>query len=354
MSPFRDRAKPVPGVEAGDATNGPMAHPDPKVAEAARLMAHPIRRGPVGWLASTFATHATGSSLAGADGGAARMLGRLVPRDGRRKELAIVLALLLAATAIAASLPGGWTGGAATPSPTTMAVAVTAQPTPTETPTATPTPDPTATPTPDPTATPSPTPTATPTPAPVKPTPRVYTFVALGDSLTSGYNNPGPAWPPRLDSLDANLRLVNNAGKPGDTTAGMLSRLSKDVYAYSPNVLFVLGGTNDIGMGVSEATTISNLKAIVVGAKGRGIKVFLLTVPPNSSSTSGTRINSLNVAIQHLANTYQIVLIDIHAPLSGPDGLIQSRYTVDGLHFNNLGAQLVANTIYNRIHRLGY
>lgn len=315
-----------------------MAHPDPQVGQAARLMAHPVRRGPVGWLQN-----------------APHLLGRLVPKEGHRRELAVVLALLLAATAISASLPGGWTAGTATPSPTTVAEAVTSDPTATGTPTATPTPDPTATPspTPDPTATPSPTPTPTPTKAPAK-TPTVYTFVALGDSLTSGYNNPGPAWPPRLDSLDANLRLVNNAGKPGDTTAGMLSRLNSYVYPYSPNVLFVLGGTNDIGTGVDEATTISNLKAIVVSAKARGIKVFLITVPPNSSSTSGTRINSLNVAIQHLANTYQIVLIDIHAPLSGSDGLIQSRYTVDGLHFNNLGAQLVANTIYNRIHRLGY
>jgi lysophospholipase L1-like esterase len=342
MSRFRDRAEP-----------GPMAHPDPKVAEAVRRMAHPIRRGPLGWLQNAFAARTAGTGPAGADGGAARLLGRFVPRDGRRKELAIVLALLLTATAISASLPGGWTGGAATPSPTTVAAAVTSEPTPTDTPTATPTPDPTATPTPDPTATPSPTPTPTPTKAPVK-TPTVYTFVALGDSLTSGYNNPGPAWPPRLDSLDVNLRLVNNAGKPGDTTAGMLSRLSKDVYAYSPNVLFVLGGTNDIGMRVDEATTISNLRAIIVSAKGRGIKVFLLTVPPNSSSSVTARIDSLNAAIQHLANSYQIILIDIHTPLSGSDGLIQSRYVVDGLHFNNLGAQLVANTIYNRIHRLGY
>ena len=340
MSRFRDRAKPVPGVESGGAANGPMARPDPKVGQAARLMAHPVRRGPLGWLQN-----------------APHLLGRLVPREGHRKDLAVVLALLLAATAISASLPGGWTAGTAKPSPTTVAAAVASEPAPTDTPTATPTPDPTATPTPDPTPTPSPTsdptPTPTPTSAPVK-TPTVYTFVALGDSLTSGYNNPGPAWPPRLDSLDVNLRLVNNAGKPGDTTAGMLSRLNSYVYSYSPNVLFVLGGTNDIGTGVDEATTISNLRAIVVSAKARGIKVFLLTVPPNSSSTSGARIDSLNAAIQHLANVYQIILIDIHTPLSGSDGLIQSRYTVDGLHFNNLGAQLVANTIYNRIHRLGY
>jgi len=119
-------------------------------------------------------------------------------------------------------------------------------------------------------------------------------------------------------------------------------------------VLFVLGGTNDLGTGVSEATAIANLKAIVVKAQARGIRVFLLPVPPNGSSSMVGPIDSLNAAIQHLANIYKIVMIDIHTPLSGSGGLIQSRYTVDGLHFNNLGAQQVAVTIYNRIHRLGY
>jgi lysophospholipase L1-like esterase len=32
----------------------------------------------------------------------------------------------------------------------------------------------------------------------------------------------------------------------------------------------------------------------------------------------------------------------------------QTKFTSDGLHFNPLGAQTVANAIYSRIHRLGY
>ena len=317
-------------------------------------MAHPVRRGPLGWLQGKLSALPTDSRPAGPDGGASHLLGRLAPKDGRRRELALVLALLLAATAISASLPGGWTGGAATPSPAKAAGAVSSEPAPTETPTPEPvTPGPAATPSLEPTAAPTPTPTKAPTKAPVK-TPTVYTFVALGDSLTSGYNDPGPAWPARLDTVDANLRLVNNAGKPGDLTSGMLSRLNSYAFSYSPNVLFVLGGTNDLGTGVSEATTIANLKAIVTSAKGRGIKVFLLMVPPSASSTMIERIDSLNAAIQHLANIYQIICIDIHTPLSGSNGLIQPKYTVDGLHFSGTGAQLVATTVYNRIHRLGY
>jgi len=179
--------------------------------------------------------------------------------------------------------------------------------------------------------------------------------VALGDSLTSGYNNPGPAWPSRLDGEDANLSLAHNAGIPGDTTAGMLPRLDRDVFAYDPGVLFVLGGTNDIGHYSNYSTILANLKAIIVKAQAKKIKVFLITVPPNSSSSMRDSIDTLNAYLQHLANTYKIYLIDIHTPLtSSSNGLILAKYTVDGLHFNDAGAQVVANTIYNRIHRLGY
>jgi lysophospholipase L1-like esterase len=280
-------------------------------------------------------------------------LGSAPSGTSRARDLAVVLSLLLVATALTASLPGGSTGSPTpSPSPSLVAALITPDPTATETPTPTPTEDPTATPT----DTPTPTPTATPTKATAKPkaTPRVYSFVALGDSLTSGYNNPGPAWPSRLDGMDANLSLAHNAGIPGDTTAGMLSRLDRDVFAYSPGVLFVLGGTNDMGHNYNYSTIIANLRAIIVKAQAKKIKVFLITVPPNSSTTMRPSIDTLNASLQSLANAYRIYLIDIHKPLSGTNGLILAKYTVDGLHFNDAGAQLVANTIYNRIHRLGY
>jgi lysophospholipase L1-like esterase len=346
MSRLRDRSKPLRGVGLGSAHSGPMAYPDPRLARTNRQMARPMRHR---WL------RRIGRVIGGlVPMGRVPSLGFSTSGPGRAKYLAVVLSLLLAATALTASLPGGSTGSP-TPSasPSQVALGTTSDPTATETPTATPTEDPTPTATPTATPTPDPTPTAKPA-AIAKATPRVYSFVALGDSLTSGYNNPGPAWPTRLDGLDARLTAAHNAGIPGDTTAGMLARLDRDVFAYDPGVLFVLGGTNDIGHYYTYATIISNLRAIIVKAQARKIKVFLITVPPNSSTTMRASIDTLNASLQHLANTYKIYLIDIHTPLSSSNGLLQARYTVDGLHFNNAGAQLVAVTIYNRFHRLGY
>jgi lysophospholipase L1-like esterase len=350
MSSSGERPKPLKGAE--DPLLRVMAHPDPRVAQSARRMAHPVRHGPIWWLQRASAA-------------ASPRLARFLPKDQRRRDLAVVLVLLLAATAASASLPGGWAARtSAGPSAALVANLATMDPPATASdspspvttlPEPTPTPSAPASAAPSPSSSSSPTTVPTPTPVPTKkPTPHVYTFVAMGDSLTSGYGDPGPAWPERLDAEDANLRLVNNAGVPGDTTAQMLARFNRDVLAYNPEVLFIMGGTNDLGHNISQATTIANLKAMIVAANAKGIRIDLMTVPPNASSGMADEIDSLNAAITHLGNSYRLVVIDIHSPLSTSIGTYVPRYTVDGLHFSAAGAQVVANTIYNRIHRYGF
>jgi lysophospholipase L1-like esterase len=273
---------------------------------------------------------------------------RLLPKEPRRREVLAVLTLLLVASLF--SVTGGMVGATSAIS-ATDSIAL-ADPTMEATPT------PTDAPTLAPSATPSPTPkpTAKPTPRPVvKPKPKVVrTFVALGDSLTSGYGASGPAWPSRLDGEDSLLRLIKNVGVPGNTTAQMLRRMTTDVYAYHPQVLFVLGGTNDLGLGISGNTIIANLKAIIVGAKAHKITVVMLLVPPDGYTNMVARIDSLNAAIMRLAISQKISVANIHDVLSNSKGLLQPRYTVDGLHFSNLGAQVAANAVWARVKRLGF
>jgi lysophospholipase L1-like esterase len=338
-----------------------MAHPDPKVIQAKRQMAHPVRRGPFSPASGGLFSLLPNTSDPGIYGAAARFVARLKPGQGRRRWLLVALAVLVAAGALAASLPGGWIDKAsASPSPDLAANVAPVDPTVSRAPsTATTSPDPTPDASPTETATPSATPTmgptVSPTPAPpTKPVVKIYPFVALGDSLTSGYGDPGPAWPVRLDKEDANLTLAHNSGVVGDRTADMWYRINSDVFAYNPNVLFILGGTNDLGHGYGVSATISNLKAIILAARAKSIRIFMLTIPPDSYPSMADKIDTLNAAIVHLANIYQIVVIDIHAALSTTSGVFVPAYTVDGLHFSAAGAQRVADTIYARIHRLGY
>jgi acyl-CoA thioesterase-1 len=307
--------------------------------------------------ASVGRSWASGSGRADRPGTLERLGRRVLPREPHRRELTGVLVLVLAACALSAGLPGAWAAhstsspGAglaanlAPADPTTSASPVVVVETPTPTPTEVPLP------TDSPTPLPTPTPTATPVkaPAPAK----VYSFVALGDSLTSGYGDPGPSWPTRLDTQDTHLRLLHNAGVPGNLTSDMRARLESDVFAYKPDVLFVMGGTNDVGHYVSAATTIANLRAIIVAAKAKGIKVIMMTIPPDSYPAQAAAINSLNSQIIHLANSYVLAYVDVHAVLSTADGVYVRKFTVDGLHFSALGAQTVANAVQARVKRYG-
>jgi lysophospholipase L1-like esterase len=330
-----------------------MAHFSPKVAQSKGRMAHPVRRDPLRSAGGALAGLVPDSSGTGVGGASARLLERLTPRSKRGRGLAIVGALLIVAVAVSAGLPGGW-AAAPSASPSADLAANLGSVDPADS--ITPSPDETTSEDPSLTsesASPSQasSPTPKPTPPPAK-TPRIYKFVALGDSLTAWpSDNP---WPSRLDAEDANLKLAHNAGVPGDTTANMLARANPDVFAYKPDLLFILGGTNDLGQGISQSITISHIRSLIIGSRSRGVRVFLILVPPNSTSGSQAAIDSLNAAITHLGNIYTLVVIDIHTPLSGSNGLYQARYTSDGLHFSALGAQVVANTIYTRIHRLGY
>jgi lysophospholipase L1-like esterase len=334
-----------------------MAHPDPHhVFESARHMARPSRRSPLAMLASLGSTGSAGS--AGAEGSlsaaVARVGRRVLPREAKRREMVAVLTLLVGASLFSVTGPIA-SAGSTPPTPSSQIAA--GDPTTDQTPDPTQTPEPDGTSSPDP-ETPAPTATPTPQPQPKPAPPRkrapkpvtVSTFVALGDSLTAWPNTP---WPSRLDAEDPNLRLIKNVGIPGNTTAQMRARLTTDVYPYSPNVLFVLGGTNDLGYGISGSATIANLRAIIVGAKSHKINVVLLLVPPDSYPSMASKINSLNAAIIDLANSQRILYVDIHAPLANSAGTYFAKYTSDGLHFTDLGAQVVANTIRARIKSHG-
>jgi len=319
-----------------------MAHPEPKLAETSRNMAHKVPRGPKTW--------------PGRFAGRVTSIRSRLPRTAHRRELAAILVLVLVACAVSASIPlmsaNGRSG--ATDDPTAMNSLIADIESPTPTPTDSPTPTPTATPTPTPTPTDTPDPTPTPTPAArtARPPHPVYSFVALGDSLTAWPT--GYPWPSSLDAKDPWLRLVHNAGVPGDTTAQMRARVNSDAWAYKPNYLFILGGTNDVGHGISQATTITNLRYIIANTKAHHIVPVILLVPPNSYSSMNSTIDALNTQIVYLANSYRVLAIDIHTPLSNSSGAIEAKYTSDGLHLSSAGVAVVATTIYNRIHRLGF
>ena len=289
------------------------------------------------------------------------LIERLSPKEPRRREMAVLLGLPLAAclTSVASLAIGP--AGASGREFSNVGVEPTDEPTPTAT-IDVPTEGPTESLSPTPSETPSPTPAPTKKPRRT-PTPyrgKIYTFVAIGDSITAlptRYN-----WPRWLDVDDVRSRCVNNAGTPGNLTSQMLARFSRDVLSYKPDFVLIMGGTNDISPNyyVPQAAIIANLRDMVRMAKshksasGKPIKPYLMLVTPQQYAGSVARVKSLNNAIKHLANNEGIYWIDSFSPLATNIGTIRPAYTSDGLHLTLAGASAVAAAAWHRVRRQGF
>ena len=107
---------------------------------------------------------------------------------------------------------------------------------------------------------------------------RTVKVVALGDSLTAGYQLPGTAaFPVQLErALKAKGLAVEvaNAGVSGDTSSGGLARLDWSVPAGTDAVILELGA-NDMLRGFDPKVTREALSEIVRRLKARNIEVLL-------------------------------------------------------------------------------
>lgn len=103
-------------------------------------------------------------------------------------------------------------------------------------------------------------------------------LVALGDSLTAGYNLPASAaFPSRLEAA---LRerghdvTIVNAGVSGDTASGGRDRVDWSVEDGTDGVILALGA-NDMLRGIDPARTRDALDATITRLDERGIPVLL-------------------------------------------------------------------------------
>jgi lysophospholipase L1-like esterase len=182
-------------------------------------------------------------------------------------------------------------------------------------------------------------------------------WVFLGDSITEGDRASSyPYWVSWLSKQQ--IRVVKNAGKGGDQTSGMLVRIITDVLPYSPQVCFVMGGTNDYSpVGTGSITMQSallrykqNIDAICQTLMANRIKPVLGTVPPNN--TVGTRlifINEQNTWLRRYAQSKGILLVDMYAavvdPATGKYIASPSVYTTDGTHPTQAASAVMAQAI---------
>lgn len=111
-------------------------------------------------------------------------------------------------------------------------------------------------------------------------------IVCIGDSLTYGYGvSTKSSWVELLRKRLVNVNVVN-AGVNGDTTIGMVNRFTEDVVYNNPDIVIILGGTNDFLTNRSAENALKNINIMVKEAIENDIVPIVLS-PPKSIGDLG-------------------------------------------------------------------
>lgn len=159
-------------------------------------------------------------------------------------------------------------------------------------------------------------------------------IVAFGDSLTFGVGARSEnSYPSVLAGLSG-FEVVN-AGISGETTGEGLKRLPQVLDEYSPSLLILLEGGNDILRNKPYDQIERNLDSMISEAKSRGVQVVLIGVPEKKLFSSSAPF------YKRLAEKHDLVF---ESKLVG--GLMRSpSKKSDTVHFNKAGYAHMAEAI---------
>ena len=176
-------------------------------------------------------------------------------------------------------------------------------------------------------------------------------ILALGDSLTAGYQlPPEAAFPVQLEAAlkaRGHDAIVINAGVSGDTTAAGLARLDWSLGEGADAVIVELGA-NDALRGLPTASARANLDKIVASLSERGIPVLLagIAAPRNMGEEYVAEFERMyaEIAAEHDAILYPNFL----------EGIPISAETVlpDGIHPTQKGVAIIVEGILPNVEEL--
>jgi acyl-CoA thioesterase-1 len=180
---------------------------------------------------------------------------------------------------------------------------------------------------------------------------RPVKIVALGDSLTAGYNLPASAaFPVKLEKAlkaKGNAVEIANAGVSGDTASGGLARLDWSVPDGTDAVIVELGA-NDMLRGIDPAVTRRALEEIVRRLTERRIPVLLagMRAIPNLGIEYAQGFETI---YSDLAAKYGVLLYPFFLEGIASDAKLNQR---DGVHPTAAGIDKVVAGILPKVEEL--
>ena len=196
-------------------------------------------------------------------------------------------------------------------------------------------------------------------PSPPPPTLGITRILAFGDSMTAGTTSPTvvpfaltagkpESYPFKLQTLTsarytAQAIEVYNAGTPGETTVEGNARFGGVLSESRAEAVLLMEGANDLNnpvLSLDITSVTGRMEDMVRLATGRGIQVFLATIPPQRAGGRNAAapglVDKYNGQLKVMAGKKGAILIDVNALL--PLALIGQ----DGLHPTENGYQKLA------------
>jgi acyl-CoA thioesterase-1 len=173
-------------------------------------------------------------------------------------------------------------------------------------------------------------------------------IIFFGDSLTFGYGvTKQDSWVYKL-AQKLPFKTLNKA-RNGDTTASMLSRYYNDVLIYAPAKIFIMGGTNDLLLGRSLPSVLSNIELLVKDGLNINSEITLgippkiigemantLFSPSHLYSYAENELLKLGNGLIELCQKYNISFINFYDLIPKED-----LFYLDGIHLTYVGHELM-------------
>jgi acyl-CoA thioesterase I len=182
--------------------------------------------------------------------------------------------------------------------------------------------------------------------------------VFIGDSITYGWPGLGP------NGSFKNIAVVNR-GITSQLTAQMLLRFRQDVIDLHPQVVVILGGSNDLEFLMPPAVPIvqSNLASMAQLARANGIATVVSSIPPVSDyeldvdhrpalrtkTHPPEQIREINDWMKKFASERGCIYLDYYSSLVDEKGFFKKGYSLDGLHPNDRGYAIMEKLLTQAI-----
>lgn len=184
---------------------------------------------------------------------------------------------------------------------------------------------------------------------------RTTKIAFLGDSITEyGWINPNgyvQQISRYLENSGLNVEPIP-VGISGDTTTGMRQRLDRDVLNKKPDVVFFMGGINDIWFNRCTFDEFKNNINIIIekilqsGAKPVIISLTLIT--EDVDAPENKRIDEFNEYLKEITRQKNVLFVDANTIFKNELKKHKNTtniLTTDGVHLNDYGNTVLAQTV---------